>query len=156
MSLFVRSAEASLIEAELKQASVGEVVPYERLNSIVGRDVRKQCKGAITTARKTLARDGIWFDCETNIGLKRLGSSGIATAVKGRIARSRRAATRALDMSKAVVLDDLQPNESKELIASVAQLQAIELFATPSSRAKIASAVNDGTVSIGDTLKLFQ
>jgi hypothetical protein len=156
MTLFVKGQDSALIEAELRKASVGDVVSYDKLTSIVGRDVRKQCKASLETARRTLGKEGVWFDVESGVGLKRLDSRGISGAVEGRIQRSRRAAKKSLKMTQAIVLNDLSETDKKKAIAQISQLQAIELFSSTTSQKKIVDKSSSAEpLSLGGTLKLF-
>jgi len=67
------SADARLMYQRLAEMDIGDFVTYEELNGIIGRDVQKEGRGFLNTARSMAEReDGKIFGVVINQGLKRL------------------------------------------------------------------------------------
>ena len=93
---FEISIDTRMIYDRLKKSRVGDVVTYEELTKLVGRDVTDGAHGNLYSARRRLLReDQIVFDTVRKIGLQRLGDTEIVEASEADLARIRRAAKRA-------------------------------------------------------------
>lgn len=152
-----KSADTSIIENRLRSTQPGDVVSYDELSKLLGRDVREHCRGNLNTARKTAMHEGIFFDVRTNEGLVRLDGEQATAASEHHIVRSRKAARRGLDHLAHVPFDTLSDESKQKHLTASAQLGAIHLFSTSKSAKKIELAVKSTTspMAIGETLKLF-
>lgn len=73
---FQISIESQLVIDELGKAKVGDVVTYDKLTRLLGRDVRTVARGSLTTARRRLQKDsGIVFGTVARVGVRRLSNS---------------------------------------------------------------------------------
>lgn len=156
---FKRSLDAQLLYERLVKAAVGELITYEELSAIVGRDVRNDCYSALGTARDIAKGDRIVFDCVTNEGLKRLDDAQTVSAGAEYISRAKNAAKRGARIVAASRYENLGPADRVKHNTTLSVLGAMELFGKPSSVAKvekqITQADQNGRLSLDDTLKLF-
>jgi hypothetical protein len=120
---FVASLDTQTICRRLREAGEGEVVTYEELQKLIGRDPRKH--GA-RTAVGQLLRDGIVFKAIDNVGYKRLSDSEkvkYGAAGIGSINRKARKTMRVLGSAQYDRLnaeDKLKHNTSMTLAAMAA------------------------------------
>ena len=70
--LFQKSADTSIVENRLRNTVVGEVVTYDSLTTLLGRDSRTFCRSNINSARRSLELESIFFDAISGEGMRRL------------------------------------------------------------------------------------
>lgn len=152
-----KSADTSIIENRLRNTQVGDVVTYDELSQILGRDVREYCMGNVNTARRTLVDEAIFFDCLTNAGYKRLNNEEAVSVSDHYRTRARKSARRGMNHLAHVPFDGLTEESKRKHLAMSAQLGAIELFSSSKASKKIEATVTDVShkLAIGETLKLF-
>lgn len=93
---FELSVDTRLLYQRLAAAAMGEVVAYDDLNDLIGRDVRRRAYGALASARrKALAEDGIVFDVVPKVGMKRLTDAEIVASTQADVRRLHKASRRA-------------------------------------------------------------
>ena len=154
---YIKSADTSVIENRLRKTEPGDVVTYSELSELLGRDAIVHCRSNIASARHTLVKESIFFDCVTNEGYRRLNSEEAVTASDHYRTRARKAARRGLLHLQNVPFDGLTDESKKKHNTMAAQLGAIELFSSTKSGKKIETAIKDTShkMAIGETLKLF-
>ena len=152
-----KSADTRVIENRLRNTAVGELVTYDELSKLLGRDVRAFCKSNVDCARRALVKESIFFDTMKNEGYKRLNNEEAVIASDHYRTRARRAARRGLTHLVNVPFDGLTDESKRKHLAMSAQLGAIELFGSTKSSKRIETAVAETktTMAIGETLKLF-
>ena len=93
---FEMSIDTRLLHDRLKAANVGDVVGYEEMDRILGRDVRGDAYGSLHSARRRLQKnDQIVFGTVHKVGLKRLNDVEIVASAEAEIDGLRRRARRA-------------------------------------------------------------
>lgn len=151
-----KSADTSIIENRLRNTEPGDVVTYDELSKLLGRNVRTFCLGYVATARKSLVAESIFFDTLSNEGYKRLDSEEACHASKHYVRRVKSAARRGMVHLQHVPFDGLSDDGKRTHLTASAQLGAVALFAGASAEKKIGSNVEPGKpLAIGATLKLF-
>lgn len=154
---YLKSADTSVIENRLRKTQPGDIVTYAELSVLLGRDAIEHCRSNIASARHTLVKESIFFDCVTNEGYRRLNAEEAVTASDHYRTRARKAARRGLLHLQNVPFDGLTDESKKKHNTMAAQLGAIELFSSTKANKKIEAAVTDAShkMAIGETLKLF-
>ena len=91
------SVDAKLVYDRLLKCGVGDVVTYEELSEMVGRDIRSKGYATAQAARKRAMRDNqMVFECIWRVGYKRLSDVEVVQTGEQTIRSMRRAATRGL------------------------------------------------------------
>lgn len=152
-----KSADTSILENRLRNTQPGDVISYQDLSKVIGRDVRQFCWGNLTSARRTLTGEKIHFDIVRGVGLKRLDGAGAVVAVGSYIEKARHAAGRGIKILQNVEFSELPDDAKRSHLAKSAQLGAIKLFGSSKATKKLEAkaAETSAQLAIGDTLKLF-
>jgi hypothetical protein len=91
------SIDAKSIYDRLMKCAVGEIVSYEELNALIGRDVRNGAHYALATAcKKAMRQTGAVFGVIRKVGVKRLNDEEIAQSLTGPVERIHRTANAGL------------------------------------------------------------
>jgi hypothetical protein len=153
----VKSADTLTIENRLRNTEPGDVVSYDDLSTLLGRDVRMYCRGNLGTARKTLVDESIFFDVLPNAGLKRLNTEEACEAASSYTRRARKTARRGIRHLQHVQFDELSDDGKRKHLTTSAQLGAMEMFGAGKAAKRIEKRVNGqrDQLPIGETLKLF-
>lgn len=153
----LKSADTKIIEHRLRSTSPGDVVTYDEMSVLLGRDVREFCYGNIQTAIRTLIKESIFFDCVVGKGYKRLNEAESVAALEHYRVKARRAVRRGIVHLQHIEADKLSEQDKMKYFAMGTQLQAMELFSSSKATNRIESAVKDVSkqMAIGETLKLF-
>ncbi len=90
------SVDTQILVKRLMSLPIGEMILYEELSALIGRDIRQQpVRGLLRSARHIVLRDEqIVTEAVRGEGLKRLDDVGIAQLGDQHIARTRRACRR--------------------------------------------------------------
>lgn len=154
---FSKSADTAIIENRLRNTQVGEMVTYDELSKLLGREVREFCYGNLRTALSALIKESLFFDCVSKQGYRRLDPDQATNASEHYRTRAKNAARRGLVHLQHVPFDGLTDEGKKKHLTMSAQLGAVELFSTTKATKKIETAVKDAShrMAIGETLKLF-
>lgn len=153
----VKSADTKIIEHRFRNTSFGDLVTYDELSTLLGRDVRQFCYGNIRTAVKALMKESIFLDCVAGEGYKRLNDSESVTALEHYRVKARRTVRRGIVHLQNIACDKLTDQDKLKYFAMGTQLQAMELFSGSKAANRIESAVKEQSkqMAIGETLKLF-
>jgi hypothetical protein len=137
----------------------GEMVTYAELNALIKRNVQKEARGLMHTARcKAKREDGAVFVAVIGEGLKRaIGADFLGIATTG-VERGRRIAKRALSDSLLMPKDEyelLPPDARVRLNVDRTLLGTLMHFSTEKARKKICSKVQvqNDRLAIGDVLE---
>ena len=154
---FLKSNDTAIIENRLRSTKPGDLVSYAELSTLLGRDVNEFCRGNVVSARRTLIKESIFFDCVTNEGYKRLTNEEAVTAADHYRTRAKHAARRGMTQLENVPFDGLSDESKKKHVTLAAQLGAVDLFSSSRATKRIESAVTDASnkMALGETLKLF-
>jgi hypothetical protein len=151
-----KSQDTLIVENRLRKTEPGDVVTYDELSTLLGRDVRLHCRSNMMTARHTLVGESIFFDCVPNEGYRRLTTNEAAFASDNHRERIASTARRGLRHLRHVPFDDLTDEAKKKHLTMSAQFGAIQLFGSTKATKKIEAAVKSTSpMAIGETLKLF-
>lgn len=151
-----KSADTLVIENRLRETNPGDLVTYQELSTLLGRDVRMFCQSNTQTARHALVGESIFFDCVPNEGYRRLTNNEAAFASDSHRERIASTARRGLRHLRHVPFDELAADAKKKHLTMSAQFGAIQLFGSSKATKKIEAAVKDtAPMAIGETLKLF-
>ena len=130
----VKSHDTTIIEKRLRDAKAGDIVTYDELSKLLGRDVRLHNTGyrCMTEADKSTSIDRIRKQ------IKRRAKKGL---------------TRASVTDFSALNDD----QKQKHLTSITQLGVIQEFVSARGTKKIESKVKQAStaISIGDTVKLF-
>jgi hypothetical protein len=111
---FEKSLDTTALETLLRDAKVGELIPYTRLSKAIGRDVRIQPGyGALSTARKSLLTEQIRFATMRGDGLQRMTDKEVALSGPAEVRGVHRRAAVGLKRVAAVQDFDGLPNDAK-------------------------------------------
>lgn len=136
------SADARFLIDALKAVRAGDTISYADLTKLIGRDVRADARGCLSTARRHCERDGIVFGAIRKEGLKRLGDTELCAdyvAAGSHIARTARRSLRRMNAVENYA--DLPPDKRQQLDLG-RTLMALHLDAESSRvRAKVEAKV---------------
>lgn len=157
-TIFELSADTRFIHQRLSKAAVGDVVEYEELTKLIGRDIRGAARHSLQSAIRLCQKDGREFGAVMNVGIKRLSPEEIVVAAEDQIARSRNAAKRGMrrlanaDFAKLSADDQLRHN------ATASVLGVLSLFGKQKSVEKVRAAVVAAAdaLPVGRVLELFR
>ncbi len=108
------SIDAKMIYDHLISVGVGDTVTYANLTNLIGRDVQKQGRGALITARRRARNlDRIIFGTVRDVGLMRLSDTEIVETGEGTLRHIRRAARRGAQNVLCVQDFNKLPNDKK-------------------------------------------
>lgn len=153
------SLDAKLLYERLKSAKIGDVVTYQELSNIIGRDVLDPGRGLLQTARrKALREDYFVFGIVRKEGLKRLSDLEIVATGEDTVGRIRRTARRGFRTITAVKDFEALPNEAKirhNVYASM--LGAVAMAASAPQMKKLEKKVSEAKaqLSLTKTLEAF-
>lgn len=153
------SLESQLIAQRLEQLEVGDVIEYEELTTLIGRDIRKH-RGHLATARNRLLRDKqMVFGTIHTVGLKRLSDAEKITVGRSYIKRSHQAAHKSLVTFSAINLDNLSGDEARRLHSVSTQARTLQYLSTQSSEQKIEKSLDENRpkeLPVGKVMDLFK
>ena len=152
------SLDARLLADALRKIPKGDVVSYESLSEIIGRDVQDKGRGALYTARRrVLHDDGLVTEAVANEGIKVMldvdvvGATG--ESARRRIRRMTRTAVRKLTS----VAYDLLPRELKtKHNVEVSLLGVLAHVSTEKSAKQIEKQVETNPMPLSKTLEFFK
>ena len=153
------NVDARILLGRLKKANVGEVLTYQELSDLIGRDVQHGARHILVSARRWAAKDRIIFGSVTGKGIQRLDDEGKVKAGAGHLDRIRRESRRASRTLASV--DDFSSlsNESRIRHNMAMSVFGIIQQATGNKiREKISEkveATENGSLAIKKSLELF-
>lgn len=154
-----RSAETSLLIKRLKQAKIGDQIPYADLNKLVGGDVQHQHRYMLDTARKAvLNEDQMVFECIHGEGVKRMDDEailGIGDQCRSRIGRISRRGAKKMACAN---YDKLTNEQKLEWNTSMSLLGAVAMVTKSTSVQRLKSAVSESQdrLPLNKTLEAFK
>ena len=75
--IFKLSLEAQLIYELLKKCQIGDIITYQEINKLIGRDIQKRLDVLYTARKLARKHENFIFDCIMNVGIKRINSKEI-------------------------------------------------------------------------------
>jgi hypothetical protein len=108
------SLDARMLYERLQKTGVGDVIEYEELTSVIGKDVRNGARRFLDTARnRALNSDHMVFGTIIGVGIKRLSDVDIVSTGEYTRRRIRRMSGRAIKTLTAVRDFNSLPNDAK-------------------------------------------
>lgn len=155
------SVDTRLLVQRIEKMAVDEVVGFVELSALIGRNVAKQARSNLTSARYVALRThGIVTEAVTRVGIKRLSDSAIIETIGPQVRqRYRRMATRGLRKLSTVQFDSLTDAQKIRQNAEISQLGALRAFSADKVTTRIESKVSGaaaGQLAIAKTLKAFE
>lgn len=152
------TVDTELLHKELRKAEIGEVVTYEKLSAVIGRDVRT-CRHLLYSARRKATREeGFLFEAVTDVGLKRLDNVGIIGTGKDKIKRIRGLARRGLRNLSLVQESRLSHEQRTDYLFTSSMLGALEGTTKPGAQRALRATVdeNQEKLAMAKALEVFQ
>ncbi len=124
--------DTRLLLQRLLKAAIGEVIPYEELNTEIDRDVQREANPCLQSAMRAALRQEMVFSTIRGVGVKRLTDrelAGIGEATRQHITRSARAAVRKMSL-----VQDFKALTNEEKVrhnTGLAMLGAVAHIASP-------------------------
>lgn len=160
MSNFILSIETKQLLERLIKAEVGELITYQEMTNIVGRDIRKEGCGIMYSARRKAENDcQIVFITVVNKGIKRASDEEIANSGTSAIAKIRRTSHKGKKRLHCVENFGSLTNESKiHHNAAASFLGAIDLMTRPKKIIALEEVVKkeSNSINVTKTLELFK
>lgn len=153
------NVDARILLGRLKTAKKGEVITYEELSGMIGRDVQGNARHILRAARRWAAKERVIFSAVTGEGVKRLDDEGkvrLGICSLDRIRRASRRAARTLTS-----IDDFESLSNESRIRHNMALSVFGVIQQATSRKlqdKISEKVNadeNGQLAIKKSLELF-
>lgn len=138
---FIQAIDTQLLSKRLQQAKVGELVTYEDLDGIIGRDARAH--GLQSALKDAQSRAGVVFQAIRNLGYRRLSDSEIIAKVSLTPKRVSRMAGRAIRTVETVKYEELDADDKFRFATSRTVLEVLKTGASARSIDRIASAVRE-------------
>lgn len=154
---FKTNVETRLLIQEFQKVKVGEVITYERISEVAGKEVTK-LRGSIMTAIRRCLRDkDMVFACVRNVGYKRLNDDEIVDKGSSDSAALRRKALKTLEEQTKVDFEQLSRQKQMQASAQTSIMGTIAMMTKTKSIEKIASNIEAGTKELPttQTLSLF-
>lgn len=152
---FQRSADTSLLVTLFSRAEHGELVTYEQLEGMLGRDPRLH-RAAIHSALRIVQNEtGKVFECEAKLGYRCLDDAQIVGSTQSIRERQHRLTRKALKRLGVVRTDKLPDDKRTEYYTALSIQGAMHHVTTAKAQAAIASKVNGSTqqLAVAMTLK---
>lgn len=137
---FKLSIDTQTIMSILREAQIGDVVPYHTLTEAIRKDVTKEGRSPMDSARRVLMRDkNIVFDCIRGVGLKRLSDCEITETSATFIRQARRKADKGLKTIACADYQKLNQEQRNQHNVGAAILGVMKLAGASNSINKIKS-----------------
>lgn len=154
-SISETSTDSKLIYERLIISQPGDVITYQELNDLTGRNIQKH-RYLLATARKMAEREKLMqFDAVSKIGIKRLADDEIVTQQSVKPFRQIRSATRR--SARALSCANDISNESRiNKNAALSLLGTIATFVAPSAIEKVAMQTITAEIGTGKVMEMFK
>jgi hypothetical protein len=157
------STETRLLIHQLEQAFIKETkdfVSYADLSKVVGRNVQKEARSSLTTARRYVEREHqVVIQVISKEGLKISDDfAGVLDGSIEHIGRQSRKNSRRIINALSKPDRTINNGDRLQIDARLSQLGAIGLFTKPKSREQITGYIQKhqrGELSVPETLQLF-
>lgn len=140
--LFAASADAKTLAHVMRSASVGDVVTYATLSAAIARNVCRDARAAMGTARTILQReDRMIFDAVRGEGLKRLADEEIVSLGDRARDHVRRSSRKVIKKMVCVNYDALSKEKQVKHNTSLSMFGVFCELATEKSTKRLSSSV---------------
>lgn len=126
------SVDTQLLVKRLKKCAEDEMVTYDELSGIIGRDVTAKARHILDSARRILQRqDRMVFECVHGQGVKRLNDSAMANLGEHGIKRIRGISKRTARKIACSDYENLSNEDKIKSNASLSMLGALSMMTAP-------------------------
>lgn len=132
------SADTKAIITRLREMAIGELVTYDELSGIIGRDIQRN-RYILDSARRNVEReDGAVFGIERGVGIRRMTADEAPNiGIQSRKSIRRKADRGAKRIERAVSrANDLPDDVARKAYGEIATLRLIEHTATERAQPK--------------------
>ncbi len=137
------SIDTRLIMERLDACNIGDVVSYDELSQIIGREITS-CYYLTTTARKRLLAANKYFEAVPGVGFRRCNDSQKVAGGGAYLQRSRRACKRGATITASVDdYDAMSKGDQRQHNAQLSLLLTMRAMSTPSKVKAIEAKVED-------------
>lgn len=151
------SMETQMLVKRLAQAQEDDLIEWNELTRLIGKDVQLRANGLLQTAKRICAREKqIAFETISGKGIRRLFNNEIPGAVRGHIKGIHKKAGRGIVMLMCTDPDKLVGIEKASYHLNGTMLHFLRTAASGRTVKKIAQRSQTETLTFGDTLKLFE
>lgn len=152
------SIDVQAIQERLAKAAPGEVVTYEELSELVGRDVQCDARYCLTSACKRLLAERVVFASVRMVGVKRLDNEGILSLPTAAFESMRRKARLTACKLTAVEYAALDREQQAQHNTAASVLGIVAHITKPKSMERLRGRVEEaqGALPIGKTLEAFK
>lgn len=149
------SIDTRVLIDRLEKSAEGEVIPYDELNKLLGRDVRTVARHNVQSAMRHLESRGMVFSTIRTVGIKLLTDSERVGEGDTGINKVRRCARRAAKRLRFNKFEALSNEEKTRTLTAQSVLGAVTQFTKPTAVKRISESVETGVLPVGKTLQLF-
>lgn len=154
------SVDTNLIYQRIERAEIGEVITYDEMSDLIGRNVRTKAAHNLASARRrAFNQRQMVFDAVHKVGIKRLNDVEIVTTTQQAIDKARRSARRAAKRITAVRDFDALPKELRvKHNTFMSALSAMAAITKAGPMAKLEKIVGEAqqTLPLAKTLEAFR
>lgn len=154
------SIDTRLLANHLSKANPGDVLTYDDLSKVIGRDVRgKQGYQRLQSARRVVRRENdMIFATIAKVGLRCCDDAGKVRIANGYIDRVHSAAKKGINVVSAINYDKLENNDRIALNATASHLGVLHQITTAKAQKKLTQAVTEvnDKLPLAKTLEQFK
>ena len=158
--MFQLSIDTRHIYERLIKAKIGDVVNYQELSSIIGRDIQNGARSNLTSARRIAERDDHYvFDAVKGVGIRRLSDEEMCDLGESVIAHIKKTSRRCVKRMVCVKDFSSLPKEAQTKHNTyVSVFSMLTEMAKPSNIKKIEHRVSEAnqTLPFNKTLEAFK
>lgn len=153
------SVDSRLIYERLSKVEIDEVITYDELNKVIGRDVQKGAYSCLVTAKKMAERyDRKVFGTIVKIGIKRLTGNDVVDTGDGKITHMRRTAARGIRQLATVDYEVLDEKHKTKHNVTLSTMGCLQMMLKPGKLKGIEEEVKSKSspLSLAQTLEIFK
>jgi hypothetical protein len=150
------SIDSRLIYGAIKNLNFGEIITYQEISDLIGRDILKN-RSLLQTARNMAMRfDNIVFDCVLKIGLKRLNDSEITEMSSTKpFLHIRSYISSASKKISCIDKEKLNNEERLKMYSTISIFGVLKEISTPSSVIKLQKITTNSELPVAKTVDYF-
>lgn len=153
------SVDSQTLYRRLIQASVGEVITYDELTALIGRNVRPKEKGyanLYTAKKRALNENQIVFGPVQGVGIKRLDDAETVSASRCHLHKSRTAARYSRRIAATVDPKNLTAEDRALYEATSLTAATIDLVTKPSKQKALETRIKTSDKPpVAEVLRMF-
>lgn len=136
--------DTQILESALSELNVGDMITYDALSALIKRDVQREARHVLISARRRQLRNGSLFEPVVNVGIKRLDDIAVVGTGRDTISRIYNLSRRGRRKLSCVRDFDALPNDKKiEHHVRLAQLGVMHKIGSPKESKRLVAAVHE-------------